>query len=78
MGFAWQAPPVRQSAAVHQLPEEVGRVRVGVAGFGGLETGVQTDHQQHEAWSDAVDEIVDRGVRVGGSEGVAGVAAFDD
>jgi hypothetical protein len=76
MRLARQVSAIRESAAVHQLPEEIGWVRVGMPSFSGLETRVQTDHQKHEAWSDTVDEVVDWGVGVGGAEGFAGDAAF--
>lgn len=67
---------VGESAAVHQLPEMIRRVRVGMASLSGLEAGIQTDHQEHEPRSDAVDEVVDWRVRVFGADGFARAAAF--
>lgn len=49
---------------------------VGVASLGGLETRVESDHQEHEAGSDTVDEVVGRRVRVFGAMGFPDPAAF--
>ena len=72
MRLTRQVAANREAAAVHQLPEVIGGVCVGVAGLGRLETWVQSDHQQHETRSDAVDEVIGGGVGVGGAEGFAG------
>ena len=76
MRLARQMSPISKSTAVHQLPKEVGRMCVGVPSFSRPETRIQADHQEHETWSDAVDEIADGRVRVGGAQGFAGGASF--
>ena len=67
---------VRESAAVHQLPEMIRWVRVGMASLSGHEARIQTDHQEHEPWSDAVDEVVDWRVGVFGAAGSASATVF--
>ena len=53
-----------KAAAVKKLPEEIRRMRVGMAGLCSFESGIETNHQEHETWSDAVDKIVGHSVRV--------------
>jgi hypothetical protein len=52
------------------------RVRVGMASLSSHEARIQTDHQEHEPRSDAVDEVVDWRVRAFGAEGFARATAF--
>lgn len=43
---------------MHEFPEQIGRVRVGVTIGGGANTWVEADEQADEVWGNGVGELV--------------------
>ena len=81
--FLRAAPPRRAARAVQQFPEQVRRVRVGVARGGGAETRVQAYEHADQVRAQGVDEVVfqvrvfARGsIAAGGGGGGGALGAF--